>query len=90
MNAKLEKIEYIATIQMTFLVGSLFSISLLASTGGYNTEILSYAAVGAVGVILGTTIGLKVFHAMKRTTLQKVINVVLLAMGISLIIKSAL
>jgi uncharacterized membrane protein YfcA len=41
-------------------------------------------------VILGTTIGLKVFHAMKRTTLQKVINVVLLAMGISLIIKSAL
>ncbi|MDW7655598.1 MAG: sulfite exporter TauE/SafE family protein [Bacillota bacterium] len=89
MNAKLEKIEYIATIQMTFLAGSLFSISLLASTGVYNGEILSYAAVGAVGVILGTTIGLKVFHAMKRTTLQKVINVVLLAMGISLIIKSA-
>lgn len=90
MNANLEKTEYIATIQMTFLVGSLFSISLLASTGGYNGEILSYAAVGSIAVVLGTTAGLRLFHIMKRTTLQKVINIVLLIMGVSLIIKSAL
>ena len=89
MNARLEKTEYIATLQATFVAGSLFSISLLAASGAYTVHSLSYGAVAAVGVAAGSTIGLSLFRAMNREMLQKIINLVLLAMGVSIIVKAA-
>lgn len=87
MNLGLNKHEYISTVQMTFLVGSLFSILLMAMAGNYTAGNLTYAAVAVAGVLIGTFIGQKIFDFIKQDHLQKSVNYVLLAMGLSLIIK---
>ena len=90
MNAKLDKSTYIATIQATFFVGALFSITLLASSGGYALSSLKYGAFAAAGIVAGSIAGFRLFHKMNRDVLNKTINLVLLAMGLSLVIKSVL
>ncbi len=90
MNAKLDKSTYIATIQASFFIGALFSIGLLASTGGYTLSSLGYGAVAAAGIVGGSVVGFRLFHKMNRDVLHKTINLVLLAMGLSLVIKSVI
>lgn len=87
MNLALPKQEYLATIQASFLAGALFSISLLAASGGYDASILQLGLFAASGIFLGSLLGYRFFARLKQDALHKLINYVLLLMGISLIIK---
>ena len=88
MNTGLEKYEYISTIQMSFLMGALFSIGVMAAAGGYSVGILKYSAVAAVGIAVGGFLGLKIFHRINKEKLIIVINIMLLITGSMLIVKS--
>lgn len=90
MNSKMEKYQYMATIQFSFLVGAVYTITLLSVSGYYTIKIIQFCVAAVIGSFFGSLIGLKVFHKIKRDVLLKIINIILLLMGISLIVKTIL
>jgi hypothetical protein len=88
MNCELKKEEYLSTLQLTFLVGSLFSIGITAASGGYSGGVLYYAIPAAAGIITGAMIGRNIFNKISNEQLKKIINMVLIALGVSLLIKT--
>jgi hypothetical protein len=88
INMSLEKYAYIATIQMMFLSGTLFSMTLLATSGYYTVNVLLYSLFASIGILVGSQLGLHLFKVMQRRTLVRVVNMVIISMGVFLIIRS--
>jgi uncharacterized membrane protein YfcA len=90
MNLKIDKYEYMATIQVIFLAGALFSIGLSGASGHYTREVLIYSAIGVVCVVIGSIIGLKLFDKLNRNKLMRLVNIFLLITSLTLIFKTVL
>jgi uncharacterized membrane protein YfcA len=88
LNLKLEKYAYMATIQMLFLCGALFSVGLTSASGLIDQSVLLYALVAIASILAGSFIGLKLFDKLNRLKLVKLVNIFLVITGLSLIIKS--
>ena len=88
MNSELEKEEYLGTLQMTFFFGAILSISLTAATGGYSGGVWKYVIVAAVGIFSGALVGRRIFDKISIQQLKKIINILLIVLGSSLLIKT--
>ena len=69
MNLGLDKYEYVATMQMTFLLGSLFSVGMLTAGGYYTAGIVQYSAVAVAGILSGGFLGLKLLARISKEPL---------------------
>ncbi len=82
LSAIEDKNVYIATIQATMLVSSLFSFGLHIYYGRMSGQALLIAGVGLLSVIVGSRIGLKILNQMNRERLKKQVYFFMFLMGI--------
>ena len=55
--------------------------------GNINVEVLPFVGVGVLGVVIGAGLGLKIFNKMKKSSLRRVISVLMTVTGIMMIFK---
>ncbi|OIJ14373.1 hypothetical protein BKP37_08475 [Anaerobacillus alkalilacustris] len=82
------KYRYSANLQVVFFVNNTFSLLLHGLNGDFNSSFLLYFIVGVVTVIIGTTLGLKMFDRLPRETIKKVAMIIVSLAGLNLIIFS--
>lgn len=87
LNMNLSKEEYMVNMQTLLLCGTLFSISLLAVSGSYTRDIVPFGLTAIAGILIGAQIGLKLFDRINRAIMARIVNGVLVIMGLSFIIK---
>jgi uncharacterized protein len=86
VNMNLSKEEYMANLQILFFFGTLFSISLLAVSGGYNLDIIPLGITAIIAILAGAQIGLKIFDRINRERVTRMVNLVLIIMGLSYVV----
>ncbi|MDO5422426.1 MAG: sulfite exporter TauE/SafE family protein [Eubacteriales bacterium] len=77
-----DKEEYLATVQATFFITSVYNCFLHILWGNVTAEILWYAAVGLLVVIPVIFLGFRVFQKISRSQLNVLVYGMIAAMGV--------
>ncbi len=80
-----DKDIYMATIQMTFFITTLYTTALFAMYGRLTADAFKIAGIGFIAVYFGSRVGLHIFSRFNREVLTKFIYVFLAIMGIVMI-----
>lgn len=86
MNVTKKKETYIVTLQAIFLISGLYSLGTHIYYGNITIEILKYALLAIIAVIIGNIMGVKVNHRINYTLFYKLIYGYILNMGILIIL----
>ncbi|NLY98507.1 MAG: sulfite exporter TauE/SafE family protein [Clostridiaceae bacterium] len=89
MAGNLSKERYMANLQLYFMLATLFSVMLHILYGNVVWSTVAFSGVGYIGVLIGSIIGLKVFHKMNVNVFNKAVYIFLAVSGIYTIITSA-
>lgn len=80
-----DKNTYIATVQATMLLSSLFSLGLQISYGRLSVQAFAIAGVGFLSVIIGSKIGLRILNRLNKEHLKKLVYLFMLLMGVVMV-----
>ncbi|MFC0560166.1 sulfite exporter TauE/SafE family protein [Halalkalibacter alkalisediminis] len=83
-----EKHKYNANLQVTVVVTSLFTLLLHGVNGDFNSTFYLYFLIGAIGVFIGTQLGLKWFEKLPSKQIKKFAMVMVLVAALNLILLS--
>ena len=81
-----EKKEYGANLQVFFVVMGFYHLLLHGLANNITAQVLTYSAVGIVGVLLGSLIGVRIFNRMSIDSLRKCIYTFMAVFGVYLLI----
>lgn len=73
--------EYSATLQLSFLIGCIFTLGLNAIRGNITTDLLRIGFLGGMGAIAGMIAGLQLFKKINRVMLKRILCVLIVLMG---------
>lgn len=79
------KYHYTANLQITFLIGSLFTVLAHAGAGDYSKELLLYIPIGIVCVLLGTRIGIRYFEKLPQKHIRTLTAVIIGIAGLNML-----
>lgn len=82
LNACPDKEEYTATLQASFLVSIAVGLVMHALKGNITLAALEYGTIGALTVLPGTWLGMKLFRRLDRRMLTRLICLFLAMMGL--------
>lgn len=85
-SASLDNITYFATIQLYFCFTNLYATAMRAINGIINVEILTYAAVGIAGCMVGDALGRIVFEKLDSAKLKRIIYIGMIISGIAMLL----
>lgn len=82
INAFQDKREYIATLQALFCCSNIFYTYFRAQVGFFTGHTLIYAAIGLLGLFIGTWIGAKCFERISGPMLKKMVYGMMIVSGL--------
>lgn len=77
-----EKEEYLATIQMYYVVSNAIVIALRARTGIMSGRLLLFSAIGLAGMLLGSFLGNHLFRRLRAESIRRAMYIMMLVSGI--------
>ncbi len=83
-----DKLVYLATIQMYFVISNAFNTTVKIANGLLTKEVAILSAVGTVGMLIGLYIGKKIFNKLDGTVLRRVVYGFMAASGAVNIVKA--
>lgn len=81
-NAAPTNAIYFATIQFYFCVTNIYSTAARAVSGIIDGTVLTYAAVGIAGCLVGDALGSRVFDRLDSTRLKRIIYIGMIVSGV--------
>lgn len=81
------KEEYNSTTQATFALSIAYNLLLHIIYGNVSMQVLKFAAVGILAIILGSTIGIAIFCKINKGVMGKIIYSFIAVMGIMLFVR---
>lgn len=87
LTASKDKLEYNATLQANFALSIIYTFILHLYYGNVTLAALGYSAASTIGLVVGASIGLKIFHKLPQERLKKVIYTFIMIMGIVLLLR---
>ncbi|MBQ2865067.1 MAG: sulfite exporter TauE/SafE family protein [Clostridia bacterium] len=81
-----DKAVYFASIQMYFAATNVYSTVMRAAAGIITPKLLLFAAVGAVGCMLGDRLGLLLWNRLDSEKVKKIIYIAMIVSGVLMII----
>ena len=82
INAFVHKQEYIATLQTLFCCSNIFYTLFRARVGFFTEHTFHYAAIGLLGLFVGTWLGARLFEHISGPMLKRIVYGMMLVSGV--------
>ncbi len=83
-----DKLVYLATIQMYFVISNVYNTGAKIANGLLTKEVAILSAVGVIGMLIGLYIGKKIFNKLDGKRLRRVVYGFMAAAGVVNIVKA--
>ncbi len=85
-----DKLVYLATIQMYFVMSNAVNTTVKIANGLFTKEVAILSAIGTLGMLLGLCIGKKIFNKLDGTLLRRIVYGFMAASGAFNIVKAVI
>jgi uncharacterized membrane protein YfcA len=82
-----DKNQYHLSVQVSLLIGALYSLALHVSLGNITEKIWMPSLIASFGVVAGTICGFKCFKKIDRTIISRLVGILILVVVVTLCMK---